>query len=51
MTTDPKRPDLDDDTDEPTEEELEQQKHSQQTWKRDDSRELSERDMESPLKP
>ena len=51
MTTDPKRPDLDDDTDEPTEEELEEQKHSQQTWKHDDSRELSERDMEMPLKP
>ena len=51
MTTDPKRPDLDDDTDEPTEEELEQQKHSQQTWKPDASRELSERDMVMPLKP
>lgn len=51
MATDPKRPDLDDDTDEPTEEELEEQKHSQQTWKHDDSRELSERDIEMPLKP
>ena len=51
MATDPKHPDLDDDTDEPTEEELEQQKHAQQTWKHDDSRELSERDMERPLKP
>ncbi|MBH8613050.1 hypothetical protein ACX3YC_21535 [Pseudomonas mohnii] len=51
MATDPKRPDLDDDTDEPTEEELEEQKHSQQTWKHDDSRELSERDIEIPLKP
>ncbi|WP_448646811.1 hypothetical protein [Pseudomonas mohnii] len=51
MATEPKRPDLDDDTDEPTEEELEEQKHSQQTWKHDDSRELSERDIEIPLKP
>jgi hypothetical protein len=51
MATDPKRPDPDEDMDEPTEEELEQQKHSRQTWKHDDSRELSERDMEIPLKP
>lgn len=51
MANDPKRPDPDEDMDEPTEEELEQQKHSQQTWKHDDSRELSERDMEFPLKP
>lgn len=41
-----------DDEDEPTEAEIEQQKRRQeQTWKHDDSRELSDRDQERPLKP
>ncbi|MHC8314806.1 hypothetical protein [Pseudomonas sp. LB3P31] len=40
------------DPDEPTEEEIaEEQKRSTPTWKHDDSRELSERDEERPLKP
>ncbi|MNG38913.1 hypothetical protein [Pseudomonas silesiensis] len=52
MATDPKRPEPDDeDMDEPTEEELEEQRRSSQTWKHDDSRELSDRDVEIPLKP
>ena len=37
--------------DEPTEEEIERQKRQEKTWKRDDSRELSDRDQERPLKP
>lgn len=37
--------------DEPTEEEIERQKRQEKTWKRDDSRELSDRDQEHPLKP
>jgi hypothetical protein len=37
--------------DEPTEEEIEQQKRQEKTWKHDDSRELSDRDQERPLKP
>ncbi|MBK3467004.1 MULTISPECIES: hypothetical protein [Pseudomonas] len=41
-----------DDEDEPSEEEVEQQKRrEEQTWKHDDSRELSDRDQERPLKP
>ncbi|RDL17971.1 hypothetical protein DEU51_11040 [Pseudomonas jessenii] len=41
-----------DDDDEPSEEEVEQQKRrEEQTWKHDDSRELSDRDQERPLKP
>lgn len=36
---------------EPTEEEIEQQKRQEKTWKHDDSRELSDRDQERPLKP
>jgi hypothetical protein len=52
MATDPKRPEPDDEEmDEPTEEELEEQRRSSQTWKHDDSRELSDRDVEIPLKP
>jgi hypothetical protein len=51
MANDPKRPGLDEDEDEPTEEELERQRRSTQTWKHDDSRELSDRDEERPLKP
>ncbi|MHC8287331.1 hypothetical protein ACYZUD_11010 [Pseudomonas sp. XS1P51] len=52
MATEQKRPDPDDeDMDEPTEEELERQRRSSQTWKHDDSRELSDRDVEIPLKP
>jgi hypothetical protein len=39
------------DDDEPTEEEIERQKKQEKTWKHDDSRELSERDQEPPLKP
>ncbi|MBR7198114.1 hypothetical protein [Pseudomonas sp. 14A] len=37
--------------DEPTEEEIERQNRQEKTWKRDDSRELSDRDQERPLKP
>jgi hypothetical protein len=51
MANDPQRPDPEDDMDEPTEEELEQQRKSEKTWKHDDSRELSDRDIEIPLKP
>jgi hypothetical protein len=52
MATEPKRPDLnDEDEDEPTQEELERQRRASQTWKHDDSRELSDRDQEIPLKP
>jgi hypothetical protein len=52
MANDPKREDLEDEEDEPSEEEIEQQKRSStQTWKHDDSRELSDRDEERPLKP
>lgn len=51
MAIDPKRPDPEDDMDEPTEEELELQRKSKKTWKHDDSRELSDRDIEIPLKP
>jgi hypothetical protein len=40
------------DEDEPTEAEIERQKRREEkTWKHDDSRELSERDQERPLKP
>jgi hypothetical protein len=40
------------DEDEPTEDEIERQKkREEKTWKHDDSRELSERDQERPLKP
>ena len=49
MATEQKHPS---DADEPTEEEIERQKRSQEkTWKHDESRELSERDEERPLKP
>jgi hypothetical protein len=52
MANEPNRPDLDDDADEPTEEEIEREKkRSSQTWKHDDSRELSDRDQDFPLKP
>ena len=51
MANDPKREDLEDEEDEPSEEEIERQKRSTQTWKHDDSRELSDRDEERPLKP
>ncbi|WCM49346.1 hypothetical protein OH720_20370 [Pseudomonas sp. WJP1] len=44
MATEQKPLDLEEDEDEPTEEEIEEQKHSEQTWKHDDSRELSEPD-------
>jgi hypothetical protein len=49
MANEHKRPELDED--EPTEEELERQRRQRQDWKHDDSRELSERDEERPLKP
>jgi hypothetical protein len=48
MANEPKQPD----PDEPTQEEIEKQKkRSTQDWKHDDSRELSDRDQERPLKP
>ena len=49
MATEKTRPD---DDDEPTEAEIEEQKRrEEQTWKHDDSRDLSDRDQERPLKP
>jgi hypothetical protein len=49
MAKDPKRPE---DEDEPSEEEIKKQRQLlQRDWKHDDSRELSERDEERPLKP
>ncbi|MBK5530195.1 hypothetical protein JFT91_21080 [Pseudomonas sp. TH08] len=49
MATEKTRPD---EKDEPTEAEIEKQKkREEQTWKHDDSRELSDRDQERPLKP
>jgi hypothetical protein len=51
MANEPKRPDPDEDVDEPTEEEIEEQRRSEQTWKHDDSRELSDRDEDRPLRP
>lgn len=51
MATDQKRTGVDEDTGEPSQEELEHELRSRQHWKRDDSRELSERDEERPLKP
>ncbi|CRL52178.1 MULTISPECIES: hypothetical protein [unclassified Pseudomonas] len=50
MANDQKHPDFDDE-DEPTEEEIKRQERLRQDWKNDDSRELSERDQERPLKP
>jgi hypothetical protein len=52
MATDPKQPDPDDDTDEPSEEEIRRQRRSMPDWKHpDDGKELSDRDVEIPLKP
>ncbi|WP_178082298.1 hypothetical protein [Pseudomonas sp. 31-12] len=51
MANETKGTDLDEEEDDPTEEELERQRRSSQTWKHDDSRELSDRDEERPLKP
>ncbi|SDO77423.1 hypothetical protein SAMN04489798_3818 [Pseudomonas arsenicoxydans] len=51
MTNDPKRTDLDEEEDEPTEEEIKRQERARQDWKHDDSRDLSDRDEERPLKP
>jgi hypothetical protein len=51
MANEPKRPDLDEDVDEPSPEEIERQRRAQKTWKHDESRELSDRDVEIPLKP
>ena len=48
MAIEQKRPEKDD---EPSEEEIEREKHKEQTWKHDESRELSERDREPLLKP
>ena len=45
MTTEQKQPETDDqDTDQPTQEEIEREKHNEQTWKRDESTELSDPD-------
>ncbi|MHC8326491.1 hypothetical protein [Pseudomonas sp. LB1P83] len=51
MANDSKRTDLDEKKDEPSEEEIERQRRAEKTWKHDDSRELSDRDIEIPLKP
>lgn len=49
MATEKTRPN---DDDEPTEAEIEEQeRREKQTWKHDDSRELSDRDQEMPLRP
>lgn len=49
MATEHTRPD---DEAEPSEAEIEEQeRRAKQTWKHDDSRELSDRDEERPLKP
>ncbi|VVN39487.1 hypothetical protein [Pseudomonas fluorescens] len=45
MATEQKLSETDEqETDEPTEEEIEREKHKEQTWKHDDSRELSDPD-------
>jgi hypothetical protein len=45
MATEQKHPETgEQETDEPTEEEIERAKHKEQTWKHDDSRELSDPD-------
>lgn len=51
MATERKDSKLDEEVDEPSEEELERERKRTVTWKHDDSRELSERDEERPLKP
>ncbi|MBK5355630.1 hypothetical protein JFU37_24395 [Pseudomonas sp. TH41] len=52
MATEQKHPEPEEDMDEPTEEEIEEQKRSIPDWKHpDDGKELSERDVEIPLKP
>jgi len=55
MANDQKHPDFEDEDeptkDEPTKEEIKRQESSRQDWKHDDSRELSDRDEERPLKP
>ncbi|CAI8798393.1 Intraflagellar transport protein 46 homolog [Pseudomonas sp. IT-P253] len=52
MATEQKHPEAEEDVDEPSEEEIEEQKRSTPDWKHpDDGKELSERDMEIPLKP
>lgn len=49
MTTEQKRPDedeqVDDEVDEPSEEEIEREKRKEQTWKRDDGKELTGPDV------
>jgi hypothetical protein len=49
--TEHKHPDPDEQGDEPTQEEIEREKRKEQTWKHDDSRELSDADQDRPLKP
>jgi hypothetical protein len=45
MATEQKQPKVDEEQqDEPTPEEIEREKHKEQTWKRDDGRELSDPD-------
>ncbi|MBS4090160.1 hypothetical protein [Pseudomonas rustica] len=45
MATEQELPQRDEeDTDEPTEEEIEREKHKEQTWKRDEGRDLSDPD-------
>ncbi|WP_282357940.1 hypothetical protein [Pseudomonas sp. PS01303] len=45
MATEQEHPQQDeDDTNEPTEEEIEREKHKEQTWKRDEGRDLSDPD-------
>lgn len=52
MTIERKPQNQPDTEDEPTEEEIEQERHREPTWKHpDDGKELSERDVERPLKP
>ncbi|MGF6108763.1 hypothetical protein [Pseudomonas frederiksbergensis] len=52
MATEPKQPDMDEDTDEPSEEEIQRQRRSTPDWKHpDDGKELPDRDVERPLKP
>jgi hypothetical protein len=45
MATEQEHPQRDEeDADEPTEEEIEREKHKEQTWKRDEGRDLSDPD-------
>ena len=52
MANEPGQPDLQEDPDEPSHEEIERQRRSRPDWKHpDDGKELSDRDIEIPLKP